>query len=243
MDTKWLRNSFVYLIILVAIIALFFTVFQPGGIDRDSTQIGLNELAAAVKRGEVKRIDIADDKLTVEIPGRGKFTARKERNDTVPDLMTSYGVTAEEFGRVDYRVSDPPQFTNWLGLVVNLLPLIFFGAILLFMMRQAQGSNNQALSFGKSRARMFMGNKPSITFSDVAGVEEAKQELAEVVESLKYPEKFAALGARIPKGVLLVGPPGTGKTLLSRAVAGEAGVPFFSISGSEFVEMFVGVGA
>jgi len=110
-------------------------------------------------------------------------------------------------------------------------------------MRQAQGSNNQALSFGKSRARMFMGNKPSVTFNDVAGVEESKQELAEVVEFLKYPDKFAALGARIPKGVLLIGPPGTGKTLLSKAVAGEAGVPFFSISGSEFVEMFVGVGA
>jgi cell division protease FtsH len=243
MDTKWLRNSFVYLIILVAIIALFFTVFQPGGMDRDNTQMGLNEVAAAVRRGEVKRIDVADDKLTVEIPGRGKFTARKERNDTVPDMLTSYGVTSEELGRVDYRVSDPPQFSNWLGLLVNLLPLIFFGAILLFMMRQAQGSNNQALSFGKSRARMFMGNKPSVTFADVAGVEEPKQELQEVVEFLKYPEKFAALGARIPKGVLLVGPPGTGKTLLSRAVAGEAGVPFFSISGSEFVEMFVGVGA
>src|SRR3954464_800031 len=242
MDTKWLRNSFVYLIILVAIIALFFTVFQPGSMDRDA-QIGLNELAAAVKRGEVKRIDVAEDKMTVEIPGRGKFTARKERNDTVPDLMASYGVSPAEFERVDYRVSDPPQFTNWLGLLVNLLPLIFFGAILLFMMRQAQGSNNQALSFGKSRARMFPGNKPPITFADVAGVEEAKQELAEVVEFLKYPDKFNALGARIPRGVLLVGPPGTGKTLMARAVAGEAGVPFFSISGSEFVEMFVGVGA
>src|SRR5687767_13393329 len=111
------------------------------------------------------------------------------------------------------------------------------------MMRQAQGSNNQAISFGKSRARLFTGNKPTVTFADVAGVEEAKEELAEVVEFLKYPEKFASLGARIPRGVLLVGPPGTGKTLLSRAVAGEAGVPFFSISGSEFVEMFVGVGA
>jgi len=242
MDTKWLRNSFVYLIILVAIIALFFTVFQPGSMDRDA-QIGLNELAAAVKRGEVKRIDVAEDKLTTEIPGRGKFTARKERTDSVPEVMAAYGVTPEEWSRVEYRVADPPQFTNWLGLAVNLLPLIFFGAILLFMMRQAQGSNNQALSFGKSRARMFMGNKPTITFADVAGVEEAKQELAEVVEFLKYPEKFSALGARIPKGVLLVGPPGTGKTLLSRAVAGEAGVPFFSISGSEFVEMFVGVGA
>ncbi len=111
------------------------------------------------------------------------------------------------------------------------------------MMRQAQGSNNQALSFGKSRARLFSGNKPTVRFDDVAGVQEAKEELAEVVEFLKYPEKFASLGARIPRGVLLVGPPGTGKTLLSRAVAGEAGVPFFSISGSEFVEMFVGVGA
>src|SRR3954464_6003196 len=242
MDTKWLRNSFVYLIILVAIIALFFTVFQPGSMDRDA-QLGLNELAGAVKRGEVKRIDVAEDKLTIEIPGRGKFTARKERNDTVPEILTAYGVSSAELERVDYRVSDPPQFTNWLGLLVNLLPLIFFGAILLFMMRQAQGSNNQALSFGKSRARMFMGNKPTITFADVAGVEEAKQELAEVVEFLKYPDKFSALGARIPKGVLLVGPPGTGKTLLARAVAGEAGVPFFSISGSEFVEMFVGVGA
>ena len=111
------------------------------------------------------------------------------------------------------------------------------------MMRQAQGSNNQAMSFGKSRARMFMGNKSTVTFADVAGVEEAKQELQEIVEFLKYPDKFVALGARIPKGLLLVGPPGTGKTLISRAVAGEAGVPFFSISGSEFVEMFVGVGA
>ena len=118
MDTKWLRNSFVYLIILVAIIALFFTVFQPGAMDRDA-QIGLNELAAAVKRGEVKRIDVAEDKLTIEIPGRGKFTARKERTDSVQDVMSAYGVTPEEFGRVDYRVSDPPQFTNWLGLAVN----------------------------------------------------------------------------------------------------------------------------
>ncbi|CAA9550082.1 MAG: Cell division protein FtsH, partial [uncultured Thermomicrobiales bacterium] len=115
--------------------------------------------------------------------------------------------------------------------------------LLFFMMRQGQGSNNQAMSFGKSRARLFSSNRPTVTFTDVAGVEEAKQELAEVVEFLKYPEKFASLGARIPRGVLLVGPPGTGKTLLSRAVAGEAGVPFFSISGSEFVEMFVGVGA
>ncbi|MDO8674482.1 MAG: ATP-dependent zinc metalloprotease FtsH [Dehalococcoidia bacterium] len=122
-------------------------------------------------------------------------------------------------------------------------PLAALAGIFIFMMRQSQGSSNQAFSFGKSKARMFGGNRPTITFADVAGVEEAKQELQEVVEFLKTPEKFSALGARIPRGVLLVGPPGTGKTLLSRAVAGEAGVPFFSISGSEFVELFVGVGA
>jgi cell division protease FtsH len=124
-----------------------------------------------------------------------------------------------------------------------LLPAMLFIGVLVFMMRQSQGGNSQALSFGKSRARKFVGDKTSVTFNDVAGVEESKQELAEVVEFLKYPDKFAALGARIPRGVLLIGPPGTGKTLLSKAVAGEAGVPFFSISGSEFVEMFVGVGA
>ena len=127
--------------------------------------------------------------------------------------------------------------------MVNLLPIVFVGALFFFLFRQTQGSNNQALSFGKSKARLFTGDKPTVKFDDVAGADEAKQELQEVVEFLKEPQKFAALGARIPKGVLLVGPPGTGKTLMAKAVSGEAGVPFFSISGSEFVEMFVGVGA
>ena len=144
-----------------------------------------------------------------------------------------------------FRPRRRPDSGQWLGILITaLLPHdADRAAASSFMMRQAQGSNNQALSFGKSRARMFLGNKTAVTFQDVAGVEEAKTELQEVVEFLKYPEKFDALGARIPRGVLLVGPPGTGKTLLARAVAGEAGVPFFSISGSEFVEMFVGVGA
>ena len=140
-----------------------------------------------------------------------------------------------------------PQDSATFGVIgsilLSLLPVLLIGGFFIYMMRQAQGTNNQALSFGKSRARMFIGNKPATTFDDVAGVDEAKQELTEVVEFLKYPEKFSTLGARIPRGVLLVGPPGTGKTMLARAVAGEAGVPFFSISGSEFVEMFVGVGA
>src|SRR5579864_3796346 len=246
MDTKWLRNSFVYLIILVAIIALFFTVVQQGGTP-DVKPIALNDLAQRIKAGQIKSIEVTDDRVVAVASSPGgqdqRFTTRTGANTNFLDAMHNFGVTPDELAGVSYTVKDPPQISNWLGILVNLLPLIFFGAILLFMMRQAQGSNNQALSFGKSRARMFMGNKPTITFQDVAGVEEAKQELQEVVEFLKYPEKFAALGARIPKGVLLVGPPGTGKTLLSRAVAGEAGVPFFSISGSEFVEIFVGVGA
>jgi cell division protease FtsH len=129
------------------------------------------------------------------------------------------------------------------SLLINFLPLIFFGALLLFMMRQAQGSGSQTMNFGRSRARVIIGNRPSVVFGDVAGEDEAKEELEEVVQFLRYPERFAALGARVPRGVLLVGPPGTGKTLLARAVAGEAAVPFFAISGSEFVEMFVGVGA
>ena len=151
---------------------------------------------------------------------------------------------AADCGGIKYDYVQPSAAGGILTLLITaLLPVLLIGGFIFFMMRQAQGTNNQAMSFGKSRARMFLGNKTVVTFNDVAGVDEAKQELTEVVEFLKYPEKFNSLGARIPRGVLLVGPPGTGKTLLARAVAGEAGVPFFSISGSEFVEMFVGVGA
>jgi cell division protease FtsH len=143
--------------------------------------------------------------------------------------------------RVSFAGTSPLSF--WGSLLFPLISILLIGGFFVFMLRQAQGTSNQALSFGKSRARMFLSNKPAVTFADVAGVDEAKQELQEIVEFLRFPEKFALLGARIPKGVLLIGPPGTGKTLVARAVAGEAGVPFFSISGSEFVEMFVGVGA
>jgi cell division protease FtsH len=240
MDTRWLRNSFVYLVIMVAVLAIFFTLFSPPA---KESQIGISDLFAIIVRdarqNRVDSIVVQNNKLTAET-SEGKKTAIKQDRTDVLDLLNQYGVKLEQ---VKVEIREPSQFTSWLGILGSFLPVIIFGALLLFMMRQAQGSNNQALSFGKSRARMFMGNKPTITFADVAGVEEAKQELAEVVEFLKYPEKFAALGARIPRGVLLVGPPGTGKTYLSRAVAGEAGVPFFSISGSEFVEMFVGVGA
>ena len=240
MDPKWLRNSFVYLLVLVAVVAVFFTLFppaQPGG------NVDISRVLAMARNGEVERIEVQGDTLIVynKITG-DKVRARKEPSANVFELLERGGVDLAT-NPLTIEVREPSQFGNIFGLLINFLPLIFFGAVLLFMMRQAQGTNNQALGFGKSRARMFSGNHPTVTFADIAGVEEAKQELQEVVEFLKFPEKFSALGARLPRGVLLVGPPGTGKTLLSRAVAGEAGVPFFSISGSEFVEMFVGVGA
>ncbi|HEV8638897.1 MAG TPA: ATP-dependent zinc metalloprotease FtsH, partial [Chloroflexota bacterium] len=244
MDTKWLRNSFIYLLILVAAIALFLSIFPSTG-GKEPNERPISDVAALAKAEKIKKITIEGETLTLELkdpPGQ-KARVRKDPNADIYEMMRTTGVPPEKLDLIEIEYRKPPEFGNWIGLTVQFLPFIFLALFLLFMMRQAQGSNNQALSFGKSRARMFMGNKPSVTFQDVAGVEEAKQELQEIVEFLKYPEKFAALGARIPHGVLLVGPPGTGKTLLARAVAGEAGVPFFSISGSEFVEMFVGVGA
>jgi cell division protease FtsH len=181
--------------------------------------------------------------LTVELEDSTEYKSRKPDGQSISEALTQNGIVIGPPEGVVLEVKKESSFGNWIGLFISFLPLILFGAILIFFMRQAQGSNAQAMNFGKSRARTFTGNRPTVTFADVAGVNEAKEELQEVVEFLKYPEKFAALGARIPRGVLLLGPPGTGKTLLSRAVAGEAGVPFFSISGSEFVEMFVGVGA
>ncbi|HZR00557.1 MAG TPA: ATP-dependent zinc metalloprotease FtsH [Chloroflexota bacterium] len=243
MDTKWLRNSFIYLLILVAAIALFLSIFPSTG-GKEPTSMPISQVVQLAKDGKIKKITVEGETLTIErtdVPT--KATARKDPNTDIYTILSTTGVTPQQMAAIEIDYRKPPEFGNWIGLTVQFLPFVFLALFLLFMMRQAQGSNNQALSFGKSRARMFMGNKPTVTFQDVAGVEEAKQELQEVVEFLKYPEKFAALGARIPHGVLLVGPPGTGKTLLARAVAGEAGVPFFSISGSEFVEMFVGVGA
>ena len=239
MDQRWLRNSFIYLLVLVAVVAIFFTVFPPS---QPGREVELSRVLAMAKNNEITKIEVQGDNLLVTRTDNEKIRSRKEPGASIFEILerAEFDLTTSKF-IVDVR--EPSQFGNIFSLLINFLPLILFGGILLFMMRQAQGTNNQALSFGKSRARMFSGNRPTVTFADVAGVEEAKQELQEVVEFLKYPEKFAALGARIPKGVLLVGPPGTGKTLLSRAVAGEAGVPFFSISGSEFVEMFVGVGA
>ena len=240
MSSRWMRNSFIYLLIIVAVMAIFFTLFsEPLG---GSEELGINEVVRMAAKGQLAAIEVKGDKLTVTTTGGETFTSRKEEGASVVETLQNAGVDGVA-SNVKITVKGSGGLSSLFGILINFLPLIFFGAILLFMMRQAQGSTNQTFSFGRSRARMFVGNSPAVSFSDVAGVEEAKEELQEVVEFLKFPERFLSLGARIPKGVLLVGPPGTGKTLLARAVAGEAGVPFFSISGSEFVEMFVGVGA
>ncbi|MEX1195830.1 MAG: ATP-dependent zinc metalloprotease FtsH [Dehalococcoidia bacterium] len=239
---RWLRNSFIYLVILVAVVAIVFTVLNTGG-EKEEKQ-DLSQFISLAKAGEVTKVKVDDRTLDYELTGDDiKYTTKMEEGDTVRQLLQDNGVQPGSDEYPDIEIKETSSLMRFLGIALNFLPIIFIIAIIFFFLRQAQGSNNQAMNFGKSRARMFSGTRPSVTFLDVAGVEEAKDELKEVVEFLKYPEKFAALGARIPKGVLLVGPPGTGKTLLAKAVAGEAGVPFFSISGSEFVEMFVGVGA
>ncbi|MBC8264668.1 MAG: ATP-dependent zinc metalloprotease FtsH [Anaerolineales bacterium] len=206
----------------------------------------ISEVAAQIKAGRVEQIVISGDYSTLEVEFKDRrepMLSRKGDGVDVVETLRNLGVSEEELATITIDYQQPSGLVAWLPFLGSVAPVIFFLVILYFFLRQAQGSNNQALSFGKSRARMFTGDQPTVTFEDVAGVEEAKEELYEVVEFLKEPEKFIALGARIPKGMLLVGAPGTGKTLMAKAVSGEAGVPFFNISGSEFVEMFVGVGA
>jgi cell division protease FtsH len=254
LNNRFLRNGIVTLILVVGTAALLYMlVFQPPN-ETVTAYSGSGSFLEMVAKGEVDKVTQRANQLEITL---------KEKDSTGKSKVTTTKVPSEYVTNVDADIAaacasspatcttapvvaggDPPEGGAWLGLIISaLLPILLIGAFLFFMLRQAQGTNNQAMSFGKSRARMFLGNKTVVTFQDVAGVDEAKTELQEVVEFQKNPEKFNPLGARIPRGVLRVGPPGTGKTLLARAVAGEAGVPFFSISGSEFVEMFVGVGA
>ncbi len=211
--------------------------------------LSISEVARDVQAGKVNRILVEQDDKIIVIYGTGddavERVSHKEASTTLVEQLLNLGVSSDVLSSGKIKVEARPLST-WEVLASNLfiiLPVLFMAGILWFIFKQAQGSNNQAMSFGKSRARMFTGENPTVTFDDVAGADEAKEELGEIVEFLREPDKFIQLGARIPKGVLLVGAPGTGKTLMAKAVSGEAGVPFFSISGSEFVEMFVGVGA
>jgi cell division protease FtsH len=208
-----------------------------------SEVVEISKVAELASQNRIESIEVDQNDLTVTLKDGGKLTSTKEPDIGVIETLGILGVSPEQLLNIKVTVLPRSAWDGWLAILGTLLPLILIGGFFFFILRQAQGAGNQALSFGKSRARMFAGDKPTVTFDDVAGVEEAKQELAEIVEFLREPEKFISLGARIPKGVLMVGPPGCGKTLTAKAIAGEAGVPFFSISGSEFVEMFVGVGA
>ncbi len=236
------QSYVVYLLLFIAIIVL--VVYSVG--QRNSAEpLTLNQVAGDIKSGLVSKIEESENSLTITYRDGTIGEATMEQNATLVEQLLNLGVSQEQlaYDKIQLIIRPP---SSWVGLLTALgyiLPFILLGGAFFFIFRQAQGSNNAAMSFGKSRARMFTGDHPTVTFVDVAGVEEAKEELKEVVEFLREPQKFISLGARIPKGVLLVGPPGTGKTLMAKAVSGEAGVPFFSISGSEFVEMFVGVGA
>lgn len=239
------QSYVVYVLLFVAIITMVIYSFSQNA--TTSGVLTINQLASEVKNGKVSRIVTDENKLTVTYnDGTQKSaTSTKETDATLVEQLLALGVSPDQLSPEKVQIEVKPP-SAWLGIgtiLTYVLPFLILGGALFFIFRQAQGSNNAAMSFGKSRARMFTGDQPTVTFADVAGVDESKEELQEVVEFLREPQKFIQLGARIPKGVLLVGPPGTGKTLLAKAVSGEAGVPFFSISGSEFVEMFVGVGA
>ncbi len=247
MESKRNQSYLVYTLFFIAIIAMvYMSVRQDAAFSEPLT---ISEVARDVQAEKVNRILVENNDELVVIYGTGddavERTAHKEPSSTLVEQLLNLGVPAGALSAENVKIEarPPSAWSGFFASALYILPVIFMAGLLWFIFRQAQGSNNQAMSFGKSRARMFTGENPTVTFEDVAGVEEAKEELGEIVEFLKEPEKFIQLGARIPKGVLLVGAPGTGKTLMAKAVSGEAGVPFFSISGSEFVEMFVGVGA
>ena len=228
------KGIFVYMLIAAAMLAVVVTVFSPSF--SASSEIPVSQMISLANAGKLKSIDVSGDNLSAEGFDGQNYTSRKEPGSSIVEQLN-------EQSSVDISVKGSSGLGSVIGIFFNLLPILFFGGLLIFMMRQAQGSTSQTFSFGKSKAKKYETDNPEVSFNDVAGVDEAKEELQEVVEFLKSPQKFLELGAKIPRGVLLMGPPGVGKTLMARAVAGEAGVPFFSISGSEFVEMFVGVGA
>ncbi|MFH1749436.1 MAG: ATP-dependent zinc metalloprotease FtsH [bacterium] len=230
---KSIRN-FLYLILIVFVFSIFYTSFSTK--KEEVKDVSITKLVQEVESNEVKEIKITGNKLDIELKNGDKQKSVKEADVS----LLEYGIDSEQ---VKITVIDDQSKNLWIGLLSTLLPVILIGAFIFFLFRSAAAGSNRAMSFGKSSARVSNIGRKKVTFKDVAGLEEAKQELLEVVDFLKNPGKFSKIGAEVPKGVLLLGAPGTGKTLLAKAVAGEANVPFFSISASEFVEMFVGVGA
>lgn len=239
------QSFFISTLLLLSMVAMIFYGVRENAFGKQT--IPINQLAADIEAGLVGKIDIKGDEVFVTYRDltQAATSTSKDPNSSLIEQLVQLGVSPEKLRDSNLKINVvlPGFWAQALSILANFLPFVLMAVLFFFFIRQAQGSNNAAMAFGKSRAKMLTGEHPTVTFEDVAGVDEAKEELQEVVEFLKEPQKFIALGARIPKGVLLVGSPGTGKTLMAKAVSGEAGVPFFSISGSEFVEMFVGVGA
>lgn len=239
---KPLSKNVIISILAVIVLGVVFSTYSVNG--NKPADVSVGELAGRVQSGEVASLMVEGDTLTAELANGDKIKTATQGDGTVEELLVSYGVTPEQLKAANITVKNNSVGGYLVGYILpSLLPIVLLMALFFFMLKQMQGANNKAMSFGQSGAREFSDKKQQVRFNDVAGALEAKEELSEIVEFLKNPKKFADLGAKIPKGVLLMGPPGTGKTLLTRAVAGEADVPFFYISGSEFVEMFVGVGA
>lgn len=234
--SNWVRLGLFWAIVIVGILTIY-AVVSP---HRNLKEVPLSEVVKRANAGEITRLDIQGNEIKVTPKGQSEptETSVKEAGSSIYEQ----GLKSDSNVIVNPVPSDQTSEILW-NLAIILVPVLLIGGFFIFMMRQAQGQNNQAMGFGKSRAKLYGMDKQKVMFEDIAGNDSAKQDLEEVVDFLKHPKKYEELGAKIPKGVLLVGNPGTGKTMLARAVAGEANVPFFSISGSEFVEMFVGVGA
>ena len=240
-----IKNFIIPAIAIFLIISGIFALFSQKLEKID--EISISQLAQEINKGEVKQIDISGNELKITRQNDSKATTTKEIESSLSQSLINYGVIKESFEKIKIAVEKPNETMAWIGpMLFIILPLLLFGLFFWSMIRQAKSGAMQAFDFSKAKARLFgadPNSKEKITFNDIAGLKEAKEELKEIVDFLQNPKKFLAMGARIPRGVLLLGPSGVGKTLLARAVAGEANVPFFSISGSEFVEMFVGVGA
>ena len=242
-NLRQLWRNIILVIFALSFVSLIFSFFLEDGGAR-AEKLSMNQVVERVNGGAVQKITVQGNNLVIELMGGGKATAQKEREVGLTETLVNYGVKPEALAKVALSVEDEGGISYWLGILIpTLLPIILIVVLFSWMLRSARAGASQAFSFGKATIRLVAPSKDRITFKDVAGLREAKEEMEEVVDFLKNPKKFLAMGARIPRGVLLMGHPGTGKTLLARAVAGESNVPFFHLSASEFVEMFVGVGA